>query len=50
MVNPYAERKYVIGALLILVILVYLGRLFHLQVIDRTYRLSASSNVLRYVT
>jgi len=49
-VNPYAERKYVIGALLILVTLVYLGRLFHLQVVDRTYRLSASSNVLRYVT
>ncbi len=39
-----------IGAILILVMLAYVGRLFQLQVIDKTYRLSASNNVLRYVT
>lgn len=33
-----------------MVFLVVLIRLFHLQVIDRSYRMSASNNVLRYIT
>ncbi|UCG29030.1 MAG: penicillin-binding protein 2 [Bacteroidales bacterium] len=35
---------------MILVFLLYVVRLFSLQVIDKSYRLTASTNVLRYVT
>lgn len=50
MKNPYAGRKYVIAGAVILVFTVYVIRLFSLQVIDKSYRMTASSNVLRYVT
>jgi len=48
--NQFAGRKYVIGGLLILGALICIIRLFSIQVVDKTYRLSASNNVLRYVT
>jgi penicillin-binding protein 2 len=48
--NQFVDRKYIIGGGLVLLVLVFTGRLFHLQIIDKTYRLSATSNVLRYVT
>ncbi|PKP11773.1 MAG: penicillin-binding protein 2 [Bacteroidetes bacterium HGW-Bacteroidetes-4] len=48
--NPFANRKYVIGSIFGLLILIYIIRLFVLQVIDQSYKLSASNNVLRYVT
>ncbi len=47
--DQYAGRKYVIGGLLILVSLLFIGRLFIIQIVDKSYRLSASNNVLRYV-
>lgn len=50
MKNPFARRKYVIAGAVILVFIVYVIRLFSLQVIDKSYRMTASSNVLRYVT
>ncbi len=50
MKNPYAVRKYVIAGAVILVFAVYVIRLFSLQVIDKSYRMTASSNFLRYVT
>lgn len=48
--NPFLNRKYVIGGIFSLLILVFIGRLFFLQVIDQSSKLSASNNVLRYVT
>ena len=50
MSNQFADRKYIIGGALVLVMLIFTGRLFHLQIIDKTYRLTATNNVLRHVT
>jgi penicillin-binding protein 2 len=50
MKNHYVSRKYVVGSILLLLVLLYLIRLFFLQVIDTSYRSSASNNVLRFVT
>jgi len=46
----YSNRKYVIAGLLLFISLIYIIRLFSLQVVNKSYRLSASSNVLRSVT
>ncbi|MDA3892508.1 MAG: penicillin-binding protein 2 [Salinivirgaceae bacterium] len=48
--NSYLSRKFIIGGIFSLLILVYMSRLFFLQVIDQSSKLSASNNVLRYVT
>ncbi|HWZ34626.1 MAG TPA: penicillin-binding protein 2 [Mucilaginibacter sp.] len=45
--NQYFERRYVIGGIFIILILVLLGRLFYIQIIDDRYALSASKNVIR---
>jgi penicillin-binding protein 2 len=46
----YADRKIVIITTFLFVGFIYLVRLFYIQVIDRSYTLSANNNVLRYVT
>ncbi len=48
--GQYAGRRYVIAGLIILIAVIYIFRLLSIQVIDKSYRLSASNNVLRYVT
>src|ERR1700745_2029126 len=48
--NISAERKYVIYGIFLLVGIIYLARLFYIQVIDDTYKLSANNNVLRHIT
>jgi len=48
--DQFVFRKYIIGALVILVGLLYTGRLFHLQVIDKSYRISAEDNTKRIIT
>ncbi|MFA6404229.1 MAG: penicillin-binding protein 2 [Salinivirgaceae bacterium] len=48
--NPYLSRKFIIGGIFSLIILVYIIRLFFLQIVDQSYKLSASNNVLRYET
>ena len=48
--DSYAGRKYFIVALILLIAIVFVVKLFVLQVIDSSYKLTASSNVLRYVT
>ena len=48
--NLYIERKYIIAVFFSLVIVVYLTRLFYLQIINISYKLSANNNVLRPVT
>jgi penicillin-binding protein 2 len=50
MKDPYIHRKYVLGAIAIIASLLMLSRLFYVQVVDDSYRVSAESNVLRYVT
>ncbi|MCU0407771.1 MAG: penicillin-binding protein 2 [Bacteroidales bacterium] len=50
MKDPYIGRKYVVMALLILAGVVLIARLFFIQVITDTYRMSADNNVLRYIT
>lgn len=45
--DQFANRKYFIGAFIILIGIVFIFRLLYLQVIDSTYRLSAESNSRR---
>ena len=44
------DRRYIITGIIILVFVVIGLRLFHIQLIDNSYRMSASNNVLRYIT
>ncbi|MEE4176978.1 MAG: penicillin-binding protein 2 [Bacteroides sp.] len=48
--NLHSKRKNIILAAMILTGLIFLLRLFYIQVLDPSYKLSANSNVLRYVT
>ncbi len=48
--DSFANRRHIIRFIIILVGLVYIIKLFILQVVDNTYKVTASSNVLRYVT
>ncbi|MDP4266244.1 MAG: penicillin-binding protein 2 [Bacteroidota bacterium] len=50
MKKTYDSRKNVITIIFISVGIVFVMRLFYLQIIDNTYKLSADNNVLRYVT
>ncbi len=46
----YADRKYIIIGFFLLIGLVFLARLFYVQILVDKYILSANNNVLRYVT
>lgn len=48
--NSSPGQRWVIFGIFSIVILIYLIRLFYLQVINESYKLSASNNVLRYIT
>lgn len=48
--NPFENRKFVILSIFLTIVLVFLGRLFYIQVIDDSYKLSANNQALRYVT
>lgn len=50
MKDPFINRKYIVMALIVLAALILLIRLFTIQVVKDTYRMSADNNVLRYVT
>jgi penicillin-binding protein 2 len=50
MKDVYINRKYVIMALIVLASLGLIIKLFRIQVIEDSYRLSADNNVLRYIT
>lgn len=45
-----SERRNIVIGIILFVSLVYVIRLFVLQIVDPTYKLSASNNVLRYIT
>ena len=38
------DRKFIIGGFFILIVIVYIGRLFYLQIIDKSYEASANNN------
>jgi penicillin-binding protein 2 len=46
----YADRKYIIIGFFLLIGLIFLARLFYVQVLVDKYILSANNNVLRYIT
>lgn len=48
--NIATDKKNVVSGIILLVFLVVLVKLFSIQVIDQSYKLSASNNVLRYIT
>lgn len=49
--NPYLEnRKFIIGGIFSLIALIYIFRLFYLQVIDDKLKLDARNNAFRYLT
>lgn len=50
MKDAFINRKYIVMAFIVLASLLLLIRLFSIQVVRDTYRLSADNNVLRYVT
>jgi len=50
MKDAFINRKYIVMALIVLASLALLMRLFTIQVVKDTYRMSAENNVLRYVT
>jgi penicillin-binding protein 2 len=48
--NALSGRRYVIAAIFIVVSIIYLMRLFYIQVLNDSYKMSANNNVLRYMT
>ncbi len=50
LIDNNSERKWIIGALFIGIIIIFIVRLFMVQVWDDKYRLSAESNSQRHVT
>jgi penicillin-binding protein 2 len=47
---PYSGRKYVVNGSILSIGLVFVCRLFYMQVIDDSYKVSADSNVLKPIT
>lgn len=48
--NQLTDRKFIIIGVFILVGLIYISRLFYIQVIDDTYKLDARNQAFRYTT
>ena len=47
--NPFEDRKFVILGIFFTVCLIFVGRLFYIQVVDESYELSANNQALRRV-
>jgi penicillin-binding protein 2 len=50
MKDSFINRKYLIMAIVVLSAMALLIRLFRIQIVEESYRISADNNVLRYVT
>ncbi|MGQ9621064.1 MAG: penicillin-binding protein 2 [Bacteroidales bacterium] len=50
MKDLYVNRRLLVSSIIILSAIVLAGRLFQIQIIETSYRISAENNVLRYVT
>lgn len=48
--NRYSERRLIIMGVFVLLGVIFLIRLFYIQVLNDTYKLSAQNNVLRHIT
>ncbi len=48
--NPYSERKSTVIMIFVIAGLIFVLRLFIIQIVDNSYTLSANNNVLRYIT
>jgi penicillin-binding protein 2 len=48
--NQYVNRYYLISGIFIAVMVIYLIRLFYMQIIDSSYKYSSENNSQRYVT
>lgn len=48
--SKHTERMYVVMGIVAVVSFIFVGRLFFIQIVDDSYKLSAENNVLRYVT
>lgn len=48
--SQYSDRKYVIIAIFSCIILIFLARLFYIQIIDDQYKLTARNQAFRYIT
>jgi len=48
--NKYANRKLIISGFIILVLIIFISRLFYLQVPDNHYKRSAENNATRHLT
>lgn len=48
--NAYAERKYIIIGIVLLMSIIFMVRLFYLQVVDDSYKLDAKNQAFRYLT
>lgn len=46
----FSDRKYIISFIFIGLVIIYLGRLFYIQVLDDKYKLAANDNALRHKT
>lgn len=44
--DKYENRKMVIFAIMILIAVIFIGRLFYIQVVDESYKLSAENQAL----
>ena len=45
-----ADRKYIISGFFIIIAIIYISRLFYLQIVDDQYKLDARNNAFRYRT
>ncbi|MBL7924263.1 MAG: penicillin-binding protein 2 [Bacteroidia bacterium] len=50
MYNPGSGQRFVILSIFTAVVIIFLIRLFYIQVINESYSVSATNNVLRYIT
>src|ERR1035437_8350801 len=50
MISQFSDRKYVIIAIFSSIILIFLARLFYIQLIDDQYKLTARNQAFRYKT
>ena len=50
MKDRYANRKYILMALVVITAAILIIRLFYIQIVDKTYRVSAANNALRSIT
>ena len=50
MTSQFSDRKYVIIAIFSFIILIYLIRIFYIQIVDDQYKLTARNQAFRYMT